>query len=173
MPLSDEDMYRVMGPTSMSPDELGRIKKEKPKTFYSWEHFHVLVNEIKKQVKTAPDIIVSVGKGGAIPGVILAESYGVNNLNIGLKSYDKQDRGKIHEYQSLPDNESLKDMNILLVDDIADSGSTFTYTLNRLKGHFCDKVQTASVFYKPCSKFKPHYIGLEVDADTWIVQPWE
>jgi len=173
MPLSDEDMYRIMGPTSMSPDELGKVKKQNPKAYYSWEHFHVLVNEIKKQVETIPDIIVSIGKGGSIPGVILAERYGVNNLNIGLKSYDKQDRGKIEEYQSLPYNESLKDMNILLVDDIADSGSTFTYTLNKLKGYFCDKVQTASVFYKPCSKFKPDYIGLEVDADTWIVQPWE
>lgn len=28
MPLSDEDMYTMMGPTSMSPDELGSLKKK-------------------------------------------------------------------------------------------------------------------------------------------------
>lgn len=168
-----EDMRRMMGSTSMSPEELGNIKQIKPKTFYSWEHFHTLVGEIKKQVKVTPDIIVSIGKGGSIPGVILAEMYSINNLNIGLKSYNKQDRGKIVEYQPLPCNDSLRDMNLLVVDDIADTGSTFTYTLNRLKGMFCDKVHTASVFYKSCSKFKPDYIGTEVDAYTWIVQPWE
>ena len=161
------------GPTSMSPDEIGKVKKENSKAYYSWEHFHVLVGEIKKQVKITPDIIVSIGKGGSIPGVILAEHYGINNLNLGLKSYSKQNRGTILEYQSLPLNDTLRDMRILLVDDIADSGETFVYSVNKLRGSFCDNVQTSSVFYKPCSKYKPDYIGLEVEADTWIVQPWE
>tara|TARA_R110000868_G_scaffold103681_11_gene285374 strand:+ start:3679 stop:4125 length:447 start_codon:yes stop_codon:yes gene_type:complete len=143
------------------------------KQHYSWDTFHSYVHEIQKQVQQKPDIIVSIGKGGSIPGVILAEHFKINNLNLGLKSYNKQDRGSIHEYQSLPLNDSLRDMKILLVDDIADSGETFMYSVNKLKGYFCDNIQTASVFYKPCSKYKPDCVGITVDSNIWIVQPWE
>jgi hypoxanthine phosphoribosyltransferase len=145
----------------------------KLKTKYSWDTFHTYVLNIKEQIITRPDIVVSIGKGGSIPGVILAEVYGVNNLNFGLKSYDKQDRGKIFEYQSLSHFDLLRDMNILLVDDIADSGATFIYSVKKLKQNYCDAVQTAAVFYKPCSTFRPDYFGVEVDSEAWIVQPWE
>lgn len=174
MPLSDEDMYAVMGPSSMAPDELGKIKKQLPKkAFYSWDHFHQLVGEIKKKIEIAPNIIVSIGKGGSIPGVILAERFECNNLNLGLKSYKGQNRGDIHEYQGIKCFEGLRDANILIVDDIADSGETLQYAWRKFIGNGCENVQTASVFYKPCSKFKPNYYAEEVEETTWIVQPWE
>jgi len=143
------------------------------KAFYSWDHFHQLVGEIKKKVEITPNIIVSIGKGGSIPGVILAEMFECNNLNLGLKSYKGQNRGDIHEYQGIRCFEGLKDANILIVDDIADSGETLQYAWRKFTGNGCERVQTASVFYKPCSKFKPDYFAEEVDEKTWIVQPWE
>jgi len=158
----------------MSPEELGKIKKQIPKkAFYSWDHFHQLVGEIKKKIEVTPNIIVSIGKGGSIPGVILAEMFECNNLNLGLKSYKGQNRGDIHEYQGIKCFDGLRDANILIVDDIADSGETFKYAVNRFIGNGCERIQTASVFYKPCSKFKPNYYAEEVDETTWIVQPWE
>lgn len=169
MPLSDEDMYVVMG----SANKVNENKNLPKKAFYSWDHFHTLVGEIKKQIKTKPNIIVSIGKGGSIPGVILAEMFECNNLNLGLKSYKGQTRGNIHEYQPITCFDNLRDLNILIVDDIADSGETFEYAVNKFKGNGCERVETASVFYKPCSKFKPDSYAEEVEETTWIVQPWE
>jgi len=143
------------------------------KQHYTWDHFHTLVNKIKKQVRPTPSVIVSIGKGGSIPGVILAEMLECNNLNLGLKSYKGKERGQIHEYQSIKCFESLKDANILIVDDIADSGETMKYAVGKFISNGCEKIQTASVFYKPCSKFKPNYYAEEVEEATWIVQPWE
>ena len=143
------------------------------KNTYSWEHFHTLVGEIKKKISPKPNVIVSIGKGGSIPGVILAEMFECNNLNLGLKSYKGQVRDKIHEYQDLRCYEALQDANVLIVDDIADSGETLKYAVNKLKGNGCEQVKTASVFYKPCSNFKPDYFAEEVSENTWIVQPWE
>lgn len=170
MPLSDEDMYKIMGPSSVAPDELQYLPKKK---YYSWEHFHTLVGEVKKKIQITPNIIVSIGKGGSIPGVILAEMFECNNLNLGLRSYKGQSRGDIHEYQSIKCFDGLRDANILIVDDIADSGETFQYAWRKFIGNGCERVQTASVFYKPCSKFKPDYFAEEVEERTWIVQPWE
>lgn len=160
-----------MGPTSIAPDETSFLKPKKQ--HYSWDHFHSLVGEIKNKIQISPNIIVSIGKGGSIPGVILAEMFECNNLNFGLKSYKGKERGEIHEYQSIKCFDGLKDVNILIVDDIADSGETFKYAVSKFIGNGCERVQTASVFYKPCSKFKPDYFAEEVEESTWIVQPWE
>lgn len=170
MPLSDEDMYKIMGPSSVAPDEIQLLNK---KQFYSWEYYHTLVNELKKKIEVTPNIIVSIGKGGSIPGVILAEIFQCTNLNLGLRSYEGSARGEIHEYQGIKCFEGLRDVNILIVDDIADSGETFKYAVKKFIGNGCERVQTASVFYKTCSKFKPDYYVEKVNEDTWIVQPWE
>jgi hypoxanthine phosphoribosyltransferase len=67
-----------MGPTSMAPDELESISKGK--IYYYWEKYHSLVIELKRKIESKPDIIVSIGKGGSMAGVILAEIYEVENL---------------------------------------------------------------------------------------------
>ena len=72
-----------MGPTSIAPDEILDIKVKKQ--YYSWNRFHELINKVKKQIDIPPNLIVSIGKGGSIPGVVLAEIFECNNINLGLK----------------------------------------------------------------------------------------
>ena len=146
---------------------------ETAKQAYTWEQFHSLVKKVKDQINVSPNIIISIGKGGSIPGVILAEMFECNNLNLGLKSYQGQMRGNIHEYQAIDCFSVLADANILIVDDIADSGETFQYAVKKFLGNGCERIQTASVFYKSCSVFKPDYFAEEVEKEKWIVQPWE
>lgn len=172
MPLSDEDMYKIMGPSSMAPDEIKNVNEPVKKRFY-WEKYYKLVCKLKEQINTTPNIIISIGKGGSIPGVILAEHYDINNLNFGLKSYSGYNRNTIFEYQSLSDYSVLQQANILLVDDIADSGETLLYAVNKLRQNFCERIETATVFYKTGSKFKPDYFAEEVPKNIWIMQPWE
>lgn len=149
------------------------MKEKILKQHYSWNHFHTLVGELKKKIKKTPNIIVSIGKGGSIPGVILAEMFECNNLNLGLKSYKGQTRGEIHEYQGIKCFNGLRDADILIVDDIADSGETLQYAWRKFIGNGCERIETASVFYKPCSKFKPDAYAEEIEENVWIVQPWE
>ena len=164
-----------MGPTSMSPDELGLIKanSEPKKKLYPWDSYHSLVDILKERITFKPNIIVSIGKGGSIPGVILAEHFDVNNLNLGLKSYNNFNQLKMIEYQSLPSYEALRGAHILLVDDLADTGETFKYALDKFKQNKVEYVQTASVFKKTGSSFEPDFFVEEVPSDVWVVQPWE
>jgi hypoxanthine phosphoribosyltransferase len=165
------------GPSSCAPDELPLLYKkmayQTKKAYYSWEHYHSLVLQLKFKITRTPNIIVSIGKGGSIPGVILAEAFECNNLNLGLKSYKGQSKGMVHEYQSINHYEALRDANVLIIDDLADSGETFQYAVDRFIGNGCERIETASVFYKNCSKFKPNYFTEEIDSNIWIVHPWE
>jgi hypoxanthine phosphoribosyltransferase len=165
-----------MGPTSMSPDELGEISSKNfdpKKTYYNWNTYYRLVITLKNKIQNKPDIIISIGKGGSIPGVILAEHFDVNNLNIGLKSYSNFNQSKMIEYQSIPSYEALRGANILLVDDLSDTGETFKYALDKFKEKGVNDVKTASVFKKSKSSFVPDYYVEEISSDVWIVQPWE
>jgi hypoxanthine phosphoribosyltransferase len=144
------------------------------KKYYYWETYDGLVKNLKNKIEVTPNIIIAIGKGGLIPGVILAEHYDITCLNLGLRSYDKYNQTKIQEYQSLDDHyKILQDANILIVDDIADTGETFKYTIKKLKTSMCERVQTASVFKKTHSSFIPDYYAEEINSNFWIVQPWE
>jgi len=172
----DETLHGIMSPTSMSPDEIGHLKsksQEPHKHYFSWDVYYKLVTDLKQKIQVKPDIVVSIGKGGSIPGVILAEHFNVNNLNFGIKSYDGYNQSKMLEYQSIPCYESLRGLKVLLVDDLADTGDTFTYALDKFKQNFVENVKTASVFKKTESKFVPNYYSQEISSKSWIVQPWE
>ena len=143
------------------------------KMFYTWDYYHTLVGELRKKISPAPNIIVGIGKGGLIPGVILAESFECTLLNYGVRSYNGYSKENVVEYQPIEDFNVLRDANVLIVDDIADTGTTFAYAVKKFRKNFCERITTASVFYKPKSEFKPDHIALETSNDIWIVQPWE
>lgn len=142
---------------------------------FSWEEYYALVKILISKVKESytPDVIVSIGKGGSIPGVIIAEQLGVDNFNYGLKSYNKHTRTKIVEYQPLKGcYKELKNKKVLMVDDLVDSGLTLVHALSVLNKNSCI-VNTACVFFKNCSILEPNYWVVKADKHQWIQHPWE
>ena len=59
--------------------------------------------------------------------------------------------------------------NVLLIDDIVDTGMTFLTNARRIINS--EKCFTASLYYKPHSKFKPDFHV--VKTLDWICFPWE
>jgi hypoxanthine phosphoribosyltransferase len=149
------------------------ILKNNMKRKYSWNDIHRLTIKASKTLNNKPTTVLSIAKGGLIPGIILAEAFGAKHVSIGIKSYNNQNsRENIEEYQS-PDFKLLKHERVLVVDDVADSGHTFQYITKRLKQNSCLVFETLSVLYKPCSIFQPDNIGETVSSDEWVVFPWE
>lgn len=74
-------------------------------------------------------------------------------------------------YNDLLDCEN--ELNILIVDDIIDTGDTMHVILDDIDefSEFEYNKFTCSLFYKPHSKFKPDYYVKE--TSNWIVFPWE
>lgn len=69
-----------------------------------------------------------------------------------------------HELNSLP---LIDKRNVLVVDDVADTGQTLT---DMFIHHGID-FATATIYYKPSSVIKPDYYSEE--TDKWVVFPWE
>jgi hypoxanthine phosphoribosyltransferase len=65
----------------------------------------------------------------------------------------------------------MKDKNILLVDEVADTGDTLQHAIDHVKALGAKGVRSAVLHYKPTSIVKPDFFMVE--TSSWTVYPWE
>ncbi len=71
--------------------------------------------------------------------------------------------------QALP--VSVKDEQVLLFDDVSDTGETLSFCRHYLKMSGVKKITLATLFYKPWSLVKPDYYICK--TRSWIIFPHE
>ena len=118
------------------------------KVYLTWDDINSLVDKLANEVSQAPVpplYITGLPRGGLIPAVMLSHKLNIPFVNVSL-------------IRALPT------IDVLVVDDIADSGET----LSQYK-----KYSTAVLHYKPQSVIVPTYYADKVKNDLWIVYPFE
>jgi len=64
--------------------------------------------------------------------------------------------------------------NILVIDDITDTGSTFLHAINYLKFITSyNHIKTFSLLTKPSAEFRVDYCGATVEDRIWVNFPWD
>lgn len=126
-----------------------------------------------ENMKWCPDAIVAIARGGLVPGVWLSHQLGLPLITMTWQLRD----GKIRE--SLPYYYPGAS-NILLVDDINDSGVTFTEILDDVVSkqgatvaNVRKRIKTACLYERSTSKFRADFVSNKINSDDWIVFPWE
>lgn len=139
----------------------------------TWNEFHSLSLLLAEQIlksKKPIDEIVAIARGGLSLGLILTDFLQKPISTITIQSYtDIKKQGLVQITSKL--GKPIRDKNILLVDDIADSGKTFVRAISYLGTFRPKSITTASLFYKPHSSFKPDFFAKE--TDLWILLPHE
>lgn len=114
----------------------------------TWEEVEELVDFLAKQITNSThqiDYIFGLQRGGLIPAVLLSHKLGI------------------------PMTQDPTRQNILIVDDICDSGKTFKEFFVR-----CPNSLFACLHFKPhTSIFNPDFSSNKFFSDDWIVYPWE
>eukprot|EP00042_Codosiga_hollandica_P022848 m.87079 g.87079 ORF g.87079 m.87079 type:complete len:247 (+) comp50954_c0_seq1:225-965(+) len=90
---------------------------------------------------------------------------------IRAKSYEGEESSGLVQIQGIDDLSDLKDRNVLIVEDIIDTGLTMQKILKTLEQFNPRCVKVASLFVKRTSRssgYRPDYIGFEV-PDKFIV----
>lgn len=140
---------------------------------YSWEELIKDCLILSKKLKSKNfDFVVAISRGGLIPAALLAYLLKIKKVGvIGYTHYLKDGvTGKLK--LTLPPTREIKNSQVLLIDDIADTGLTLLSAVQVLKNRK-NKVITATLHWKPKSKIKPDYFIREVKNVWWIVYPWE
>ena len=120
------------------------------KRYLSWNDIDRAINRLVASINSSETKLEAVGglpRGGLIPAVLLS-----HRLNIPFVSQA---------------NIAGVSGNILIVDDICDSGRT----LKRFK--FEENVYTATLHWKQSAEYQPNYFWEIAYENEWIVYPWE
>lgn len=141
----------------------------------TWDQLDELTLQIAKQIKASAenfDLVVALAKGAWPMSRSLVDYSQIKELaSLGVKFYKginkRLDKPEI--YQELPT--SVKDKDILIFDDVADTGESLNFAKNHLLQKGAKKVKVASLLYKPWSVVEPDYYGAITEA--WIIFPFE
>jgi xanthine phosphoribosyltransferase len=108
---------------------------------------------------------VAITRGGLVPASIIARELEIRLVDtVCISSYDFQQQGDINVLKS-PD---LKGDDLLLIDDLVDTGQTARIVRDLLpSAHF------ATVYAKPAGRPLVDTFITEVSQDTWILFPWD
>jgi len=143
----------------------------------TWSHIELLVTAIadiinNKDVKY--DTIIALGRGGLIPGAMLSYKLDIKNLqNFGINT--RHDDGKYLEtliYQK----PSAITGNVLVVDDINDSGKTFESINSLINTEYpnVDELLYCSLTTRYNTNFNENTISGEIiNTSDWLVFPWD
>ena len=129
-----------------------------------------------------PSHIISIARGGLRVGDILSRLFRVRSSYLGVESYEIAEKGKVSDKQkndvifSRDISSTTLDYgtNILICDDLADSGKSLIYTKQFLLNYEAFKgkninFKTAVLYQKPVSKIIPDYVIHKMITNDWLV----
>jgi len=121
------------------------------------------------------DVIIAIARGGLVPSRILADRLGVVDV-ISLKvEHWVQTASRNPEARiKYPYTVDLSGKNVLVVDDIADTGDSLILAKDYAKRSFNPKeIRTATLqVIVQTTKYVPDYYYLEVKDWAWFMYPW-
>jgi len=144
------------------------------KIYFTIEEMIDSIRNISEQLTNSnfdPEVIISVNRGGCVPGIYLSHYIDKPHevINIELRDSNKE-----------PDLNSIKEKisqfsSVLIIDDINDSGKTIG-VIKDLSKNLITKIHFAVLINKSESTSKVEFYGKKVDSklnDYWYVFPWE
>ena len=139
----------------------------------SWNEYHSMARDLAERLLTdnvKVDEIVAISRGGLTLGHILTDLLKVPMSSFTIQSYtdiQKQGDVKITKPLTIP----LDGKSVLLVDDVADRGTTLVRAMEYLNMFTPRKITSLTMYYKPHSVYKPDYFAQSTSA--WILFPYE
>ncbi|MEM2881736.1 MAG: phosphoribosyltransferase [Candidatus Bathyarchaeia archaeon] len=141
----------------------------------SWDEVYDLCIRLADKIRESgfsPDVIVGIARGGWIPARVLSDLLdNPNVMNMRIQFYI--DIGKTEKKPTIvqPLDGSIRGKAILIVDDVADTGSSLRLAIEHAKELGAREVRVATLHYKPTSSIVPdYYVG---ETSDWIVYPHE
>ena len=144
------------------------------KIYFTIEEMIDSIRNISEQLTNSnfdPEVIISINRGGCVPGIYLSHYIDKPHevINIELRDSNKE-----------PDLNSIKEKishfsSVLIIDDINDSGKTIG-VIKDLSKNLITKIHFAVLINKSESTSKVEFYGKKVNSkinDYWYVFPWE
>ena len=146
------------------------------------EDIYQIINQIKKS-EYIPDLVIGIIRGGLVPAVCLSHKFNAKLFPLLWQTRDGNQRDMQGLYEAIT---SKPEQNILIVDDIVDSGITMREINNTIEMFplapkqlipLIGRIKYCSLVYnKTQREFNVDYYGRTIDRDItneWVNFWWE
>ena len=163
------------------------------KIYYTWRDVEHYTQEILRQICSdswRPDYVVGLTRGGLVPANLISQYLGcrMETLKVSLRD-DTECESNLWMAEDAFGHEMEHPKNILIVDDINDTGATLNYIREDWpSGCFPDNPRWTEVWGSNVrvavlvdnesskSEIPVSYSAVDInkaEQDSWIVFPWE
>jgi hypoxanthine phosphoribosyltransferase len=119
-----------------------------------------------------PEVILGIARGGLLPAGAVAYALGIKNacaMSVEFYTGIEERLDVPMVLPPVPDLVTLADKQMLIVDDVADTGGTLQVVHDFCQGKVAE-VRTAVLYEKPRSLVKCDYVWRR--TERWITFPW-
>jgi uncharacterized protein len=145
-------------------DYKSQINERSSKEYCTWQEVDLLVENLAYKIQRSGkqyDAILAITNGGIVPARLMARELNINDIQF-IPIRNK--KLFINELRPL-----LKGKKYLIVDDIYDTGSTFSKVFDSLRGVDCDFAFLMSRYRDSNATV----VAKILNHNKWVVFPWE
>jgi uncharacterized protein len=164
------------------------------KIYHTWSDIQAQTQEILRQIHLdswRPDYVVGLTRGGLVPANLISQYLGcrMETLKVSLRDSNSESESNLWMAEDAFGHDMEQPKNILIVDDINDTGATLNYIQEdwpsgcfpdnpRWKEVWGSNVRVACLYDNESSRSKLDvtYSAITINKankDVWIVFPWE
>jgi len=155
------------------------------KLIIDWKEYNLIVEKLAIQIHQSgfhPDMLIGIMRGGAPIIDVLSRVFKLKCAYLAVESYSgkgTEDRqGELVFSREMSSTVQEMKGNILLCDDLSDTGVTLNKSIDWLKKYpplqgKIKSIKTAVLWKKKDSTFEPDYCAQKLNNNPWIVQPFE
>jgi hypoxanthine phosphoribosyltransferase len=141
-------------------------QKNSPKEHCGWEEIESLTKIVSEKVRRSNkryDAILGVTNGGIVPARLMARELNIDYIQlipVRNKKLNKEEMPLL-----------LQDKKYLIIDEIYDTGDTFSKVYDAVRIFDCD----FAFLMSRCEHNRrgTYYVGKVLNHNKWIVFPWE
>ena len=154
------------------------------KLIISWDDYNSIVEKlaIKIHDNYKPDLLIGIMRGGAPIIDVLSRVFKLKCAYLAVESYSgkgiEDQQGKLTFSREMSSTVQNLGGNLLLCDDLSDTGVTLNRSIEWLKKYpplkgKIKSIKTAVLWKKAKSTFNPDFCAVTLKNNPWIVQPFE
>ena len=155
------------------------------KLIIDWKEYNLIVEKLAIQIYESgykPTMLIGIMRGGSPIIDVLSRVFKLKCAYLAVESYSgkgtEDQQGELVFSREM--SSTVQDMkgNILLCDDLSDTGVTLNKSIDWLKNYHPLKgkikdIKTAVLWKKKDSTFEPDFCAQKLKSNPWIVQPFE
>ena len=155
------------------------------KLIIDWKEYNLIVEKLAIQIHQSgfkPDMLIGIMRGGAPIIDVLSRVFKLKCAYLAVESYSgegtEDQQGELVFSREMSSTVQEMKGNILLCDDLSDTGVTLNKSIDWLKKYpplqgKIKSIKTAVLWKKKDSTFEPDYCAQKLNSNPWIVQPFE